>query len=181
MRKMPILPGFSSAKRRIFASAPGTYTSSSSMKRRWVPGARDIDWFRGVSPASPESSRMIMSSSPGSSCGVIDFSVRVSVLRPAVPRMIENVATPESLFSGTELPPDRDEIALLSLRRVLLSDEPGRPLDPAIERGRLVLELVQDPRRRVRELDDVPDGDRKPVILGEELAAAVAVVPDHDA
>src|SRR5438105_4394424 len=40
MRKIPIRPGCSAAKRRILASAPRAYWSSSSMKRRCVPRAR---------------------------------------------------------------------------------------------------------------------------------------------
>src|SRR5438874_6321614 len=151
------------------------------MKRRCVPAARCMDWFRGVSPASLESSRRIISSSPGSSCGVIEASVRLSVFRPAVPRMIEKLATGESLFARAELAPDRDELALLSLGRVVLRDEARRLLGAPCERGRLVLELVEDLRDRVCERDDVADRDREPVILGQELAAAVAVVPDDDA
>ena len=63
------------------------------MKRRCEPAALCIVWFRGVSPASSESSRRTKSSSPGSSWRVIERSVRWSVFRPAVPTMIENVAT----------------------------------------------------------------------------------------
>src|ERR671932_693517 len=63
------------------------------MKRRCEPAARCIVWLRGVSPASPESSRRTKSSSPGSSWDVMLRSVRISVLRPDVPTMIEKVAT----------------------------------------------------------------------------------------
>src|SRR2546421_337635 len=51
---MPIRPGFSRANRRSFSSAPGAYTSSSSMNARCDPRARGIAFMRAVSPASPE-------------------------------------------------------------------------------------------------------------------------------
>src|SRR2546430_4830530 len=62
------------------------------MNRRCVPRARGMASLRGVSPASPESSRTTITSSPGSSCGTMLASVRVRLGRPLVPTMIEKLA-----------------------------------------------------------------------------------------
>src|ERR671939_288074 len=90
------------------------------MKRRCVPRARGIASFLGVSPASPESSRTTMTSSPGSSCGTMLRSVRWIVGRPLVPTMIEKVAIcarEDAIGAVAELGEERVPLPVVRQRR----------------------------------------------------------------
>src|SRR5919202_5850163 len=69
------------------------------MKTRCEPRARGIASFRGESPASPDASQTIISSSPGPSWCRKLCSVLASVRLPRVARMTENVATAGTLAS----------------------------------------------------------------------------------
>src|SRR2546423_1412294 len=100
---MPIRPGFSRANRRSFSSAPGAYTSSSSMNARCDPRARGIAFMRAVSPASPESSHSTSTSSPGCTCREMLRSVRSSVFRPRVATMIDSVGSAIEVRARPEL------------------------------------------------------------------------------